>query len=176
MSVPYDPGYASLGGPAPIFVQAKPSWSRPGNVTAACVIAFIVGGFSLMGAMVWLTMSQGSRAFRAGFESQWLVFGLVDLAVAILLIVGASGLLGRQGWGRMLLYAGAGLDAAYSTYNVVQAFLPGDGWTFSSPFSILFPVLDIVIIVCISLPPTAHFLATRNPLYPTPGTTYAQHR
>jgi len=80
MSVPYDPGYASLGGPAPIFVQAKPSWSRPGNVTAACVIAFIVGGFSLMGAMMWLTMSRVSRAFDSAFEGQWLVFGVVDLA------------------------------------------------------------------------------------------------
>ena len=95
--------------------------------------------------------------------------------MAILLIVGAAGLLGRQAWGRMLLYAGAGLDAAYSTYNVVQAFTNRDAF-FSSPFSILFPVLDIVIIVCIAMPPTAHFLATRNPLYPVANTTYAQRR
>ena len=165
----YDPGYAALGIPAPVFVQAKPSWSRPGSATAAAVVAFIVGGFSLMGAMAWFTGAKIAQG--ESFGAEWMMYGAIDFIVALALVVGASGLLGRQSWGRIALCLGAGIDVCYSSYRVVTAFT-SDGFGIGSPFSILFPVLDAVIIVCVCLPATTHYLATRNPLYPGRASAY----
>jgi hypothetical protein len=166
--IAYDPGYAALGGPAPIIVQAKPSWSRPGSVTAAAVLAFIIAGLNLVAAMGYLFTSNAAGKFGADeFQAETLAYGLINLFAALALVAGAAGLLGRQEWGRWALCLGAGMDALYSLWRVIQGFVDDD--SFGNPMGLLFIVMDVLIIVCALLPTTSAYLATRNPVHQSLG-------
>ncbi len=159
--IPRDPGYAALGGAAPIFVQAKPSWSRPGSVTGAAVVAFVVAGLVLFGAIGWFTAGQVAGDFNdaglktGNFRTEATIYGIADLVIAIALVLGAIGALGRQSWGRIVLIIGAGCDLAFSLYMVaLQAHY----------FDIMFIVMDVVIIALMLVRSTTTFFATPNPM------------
>jgi hypothetical protein len=115
----YDPGYASLGGPAPVFVQAKPSWARPGVVTASAVLAFIVGGLDLLASIGWFTTNEIAGVLGES-QAEFVMYGMINLLIAVLLIAGGAGALGRMAWGRLLLYAGSGVGLLYAVYGLVM--------------------------------------------------------
>ncbi|MCA1818751.1 MAG: hypothetical protein ABR562_02965 [Thermoplasmatota archaeon] len=158
----YDPGYAALGGPAPIFVQAKPSWSRPGNVTAAGVIAFVVSGLAVFAAIFWFTTGEfvssvdNGGGFFGDYAVKAQINAFANLGVALALVLGGIGTLGRQEWGRVALIFGAGGHAIYSAYRMMDRSFVSLVWIF----------LDVVIIVLIVLPTTSIFFRTRNPVQP----------
>ena len=167
--IAYDPGYNALGGPAAIIVQAKPSWSRPGSVTGAVVVAFILAGLSLFGAIGWFTTSQfADGADRVGIETgskagEAMVYGFVNLLVCVTLILGAVGALGRQEWGRIALCVGAGVDAMFSMYRIAVPYSDFGGRNFGL---LIFVVLDILVIALILLPTSTAFLRSHNPVNP----------
>jgi hypothetical protein len=161
--IAYDPGYASLGGPAPIIVQAKPSWARPGLVTAAAVLGFIAAGMCVIAAIFWFTTSEfagdvndvgistGSYATKAMFH------GIGNLLFAVGMVLGGIGAVSRQGWSRIALITAAGCEAAYSLYRIV------DG-TYGDLVNLF---LDIIIIALVVSPQASRYFNTQSPVQQT---------
>lgn len=147
----YDPGYANLGH-APILVQARPSWSRPGIVTAAAVCAIVAAAMDTFGAFIWFSFREVTE-FTGGTRAEYTLYGWLDFAFAIGLIVGAAAVFGRQMWGRYALVAFAVGDLAFSMVLLSQ-----------DHFSAFFPVpLYLVAAITVMLPEATRYFQTRDP-------------
>lgn len=148
----YDPGYANLGH-APIFVQAKPSWSRPGIVTAAAVCGIVAAAMDTFGAFIWFSYRDVREAFAGASHPEYTMYGWLDFLFAIGLIIGAAGVLGRQMWGRYVLFAFAVGDVLFALSLLAQEH-----------YSAFFPVpLYLVAAITVMLPEATRYFRTRDP-------------
>jgi hypothetical protein len=158
-SVAYDPGYASIGN-VPIVVQARPSWSRPGIVTASGVLAIVLGAFAVIAAIGWLATNDVERTF--GGDSHLTVppvaRAITNLLIAVILIVGAPMALSRQAAGRWCIVAGGALSIAY---DVVALIDQRGGFRNYWPLMTIF--MAIPMITLILLPPATYYFVTKSP-------------
>lgn len=149
----YDPGYSSLGGPAPILVLAQPSWSRPGSVTAAATIAFVLAGIGLYSAFLWLGMNTLFGPFGV-FAFEAILYGIANLAIAAACILGGAGALGRKSWCRYALIFAVAVELCLCVYRITQGVWMG----------LIYVTLGALLLVFIHLPDASRFLSTRSPV------------
>jgi hypothetical protein len=97
----------------------QPASGRPVQVTAAAVLAFVVGGLSLLGALL-LLVTGGSLAFLGGFGALVIVFALLSAVVGAAFLY--SGLLAFQGRNAQFLAVVAGVSLALQVVSLISTF------------------------------------------------------
>ncbi|MBB5852820.1 hypothetical protein ACFQ05_05945 [Amycolatopsis umgeniensis] len=160
---------------------------RPNGATGIIAgILAILGGLWFLSGLVWVVILMVDR-----MRSYYIVGGILDLAVGVLLLIGGILLLLRKRAGRMLVVIGAG---AAIFFGVVLVVLGATGSHFHYVFggvSGLYGFLGMIIqlllpaiatIVLALIPPTgrwltfakqpAVFMPPQNHGYPQPPTGY----
>lgn len=155
----FDPGYAALGGPAPILVHAQPSWTRPGTVTTAAILGVVVGAIGLMGGL-W-RMSIRDLEFLLGSQARLFVDGMIGMMVGVALIIMGILAFSRNRMARWGLVGLACADAAFSMY----LSLPRGGFWGPTVYEYLFVAIDIIIVTLMVQRDAKRYFETRNPLY-----------
>ncbi|MEJ7647816.1 MAG: hypothetical protein WKF57_02030 [Nakamurella sp.] len=135
-------GQQQYGAPQPYGGQpygAPASTKRPGVLTAAAVIAFVVGGFSILGGIALLGLSS------IGFIASFLVIsGIVALVLSGLLIWG--GVTALSGKNSRILVSACGLVILWNIISAILLSAQLDTYTVSATdfVRIILPVLIIV--------------------------------
>ncbi len=144
-------GYGQPGyGPPPGFPQAGGPAPRPGQVTGAAVLAFIVGGLILLVSIVAL-LAGGAILGVSGYGGLVITMSLVLLVVgALYLWAGAWALSGRNG---MMLTIVAGVAAIVQVFTLVRGSV-GNGFAGLA--------ISIVIIVLMLTPPSRAWFRSRG--------------
>jgi hypothetical protein len=105
------PGYAQGGAPG----------SRPGQVTAAAVILFVIGGLGVLGGLLTLL---GAGLFPADLALLFTIFGIVIAVVAGAQIYAGVRVLGLQAAGRTFAIA---VCVVAAVVQVLYVVLTGTG-------------------------------------------------
>jgi hypothetical protein len=118
---PYPPAYPPYAPyPAP---AARAGDGRPGAVTAAAVVGWVLAGLLLLAAGLLFFGAAFLRDFDAvngtstgSYVAEFTIDALVDVVTAGLLIAGGIGLTNRSAPGRVLLTVGASVVVAVAVY------------------------------------------------------------
>lgn len=155
----FDPGYASLGGPAPILVHAQPSWTRPGTVTTAAILGVVGGAVGLMGGLTRMSIGEADLGFVS--KGQLFVDGMIGMMVGVALIIMGILVFSRNRMSRWGLVGLACADAVFSMY----LSLPRGRFWGTNVYEYLFVAVDIVIVTLMVQRDTRRYFETRNPLH-----------
>lgn len=136
------PGYGQQGGypTAPPAGYGDSSQRRPGMVTAAAVIAFVVAGLGILGNLAIFTLSSAeldSLGVSSGF---YRVLAIVGLILCALFIWGA--VLALQGKSFVILLAACAASILLNVITMVVA-----GFTPLALLSLVLPILMIAFLV-----------------------------
>ena len=118
-SQPYGaPGYPPAGA-----YGAAPTLARPGMVTAAAVLAFVVGGLSILVGLVALFAGSALTSYIGGLGGVVIVISILVLAVGALYIW--SGLMALQGKNAKILTIVAIVAAALELISLISSYSTG---------------------------------------------------
>lgn len=151
----YAPQYGYGGGAPP---------SRPGGVTAAAVLGFILGGLATVGAIflfvgssTLIGVDDGGSGLAGALSGIIIVLALIFLVIAVIMIWGS--VLALKGRSRVLLIVGASLLTAFGLISFFSS-LGNSGTDAGGIVSQLIGlVMSILIIVLLSLGPASQYFA-----------------
>lgn len=159
---------SSYGGyPLPSGSAGRPLLSRPGRVTTAAVLGFILGALATVAAIFLFS----GGALLTGADDGWIglgselagvliVLGLIVAAIAVLMIWGS--VLALTGRSRVVLIVGASLVAALGVLSLLGSL----GYATTDASGILSQLIalmvSILIVVLLSLAPSAQYFATQQ--------------
>lgn len=150
----YAPQYGYGGGAPP---------SRPGGVTAAAVLGFILGGLATVGAIFFVGSSaligvdDGGSGLAGALSGIIIVLALIFLVIAVIMIWGS--VLALKGRSRVLLIVGASLLTAFGLISFFSSLGNSgtDAGGIVSPLIGL--VMSILIIVLLSVGAASQYFA-----------------
>lgn len=165
-------GQPSYGQPAYGYGGGPPV-PRPGGVTAAAVLGFILGAFAVLGAVLFLVGSTylvgadvGGTGYGAAFGGIIVGFALVLAAIAVILIWGS--VLAVTGRSRVLLIVGAAIVTAVGLIGVLGVLGNsgttnfGDAGAGSAVAPVIGLLMAILIVVLLSLGSAGHYFAAER--------------
>lgn len=160
-------GYGQLGQPQPYGYGGGTSPQRPGAVTAAAVLGFILGAFAVIAAIVlfaggsFLTgVDDGGTGIAGAILGVLIVIGLLVVSIAVMLIWGS--VLALSGRSRVLLIVAASLVAGLGLIGFLGSL--GDPSTDGGGIvsQLIGLVMAGLIIVLLSLGPAAQYFAAHR--------------
>ncbi len=162
-------GYGQLGQPQPYGYGygGGASPQRPGAVTAAAVLGFILGAFAVIAAIVlfaggsFLTgVDDGGTGIAGAILGVLIVIGLLVVSIAVMLIWGA--VLALSGRSRVLLIVAASLVAGLGLIGFFGSL--GDPGTDTGGIvsQLIGLVIAGLIIVLLSLDPATQYFAAHR--------------
>jgi hypothetical protein len=128
--------------------------ARPGGITAASVLLFVVGGLRGVFALIALVLVAGAGGELAGIPGAGAFIGvaiviiLITIGAAILQIIGGAQTLRLRRRGRVLGLTGTIIGLAIGVLGLIGGLSDGAGA--SVIFTILFLIGDIAIIVILA--------------------------
>lgn len=114
-----------FGGPAPFPGPSQypsPNIARPGMVTAAAVLAFVVGGLTILGGLLTLLAGGIAASVYTGLGGIIIVLAILFLAVGALYIF--AGLKALQGKNAKILVIVAGISVVLQLVSMLSDFTP----------------------------------------------------
>ncbi len=180
-SYPEQPGYGQpqqygqpppYGQPSPYGQQqfgygAGAPVQRPGGVTTAAVLGFILGAFAVIGAIfafvgssALIGLNDGGTGVAGAVGGGIIVLALLILAVAVIMIWGS--VLAVTGRSRVLLIVGASILTALGLIGFFGSVGNPGTDAIGVVLQLVFLLMSILIVVLLSLGPAAQYFSAQR--------------
>ncbi|MDQ4038616.1 MAG: hypothetical protein M3313_09785, partial [Actinomycetota bacterium] len=161
------PGYGAAPGYPAAYGPGGHTPDRPGAVTTAAVLGFIVGALATVAAIFLFSggsslgsVDEGGSGIGNALAGLFIFIALLVVAIAVIMIWGS--VLALTGRSRVLLIVGASLLTGFGILGLLGAIEDSATTGGGIVAQLIFLMIMIVIIVLLSLGPASQYFAAHR--------------